>query len=314
MSLPVTVLSIMGGTRSGSTILDNLLGAYEGVFSAGELHYLWERGVLEGRRCACGARVPECSVWAPVVDRVCDRVGADAQTIVEWQQRAVRVRHTWRLMRRAGGGSSTASERYRCVASALYRAIADVTGCRIIVDSSKRPSDAVLSDRLAGVRAFVLHLVRDPRAVAYSWRRHKPESDGLENGEMPRHGALYATVRWLGINAVADIVRKREFSERSMLLRYEDFIANPRLHTERILLWLGAGTEPTPFVEEHTIALSTNHAVSGNPSRFDMGTIVLREDRRWREELQPLDRAVATGVAAPLLGHYGYRFTVRNEV
>ncbi|MBA3432215.1 MAG: hypothetical protein H0U16_12145, partial [Actinobacteria bacterium] len=52
---PLKVLFIMGWTRSGSTILDNLLGEVEGFFSTGELHYLWRRGLLEGRLCSCGA-------------------------------------------------------------------------------------------------------------------------------------------------------------------------------------------------------------------------------------------------------------------
>lgn len=50
----VRVLSIVGYTRSGSTLLDSILGELDGVFSAGELHYLWERGLLEHRTCGCG--------------------------------------------------------------------------------------------------------------------------------------------------------------------------------------------------------------------------------------------------------------------
>lgn len=50
MTAEVKVLYIAGWGRSGSTILDNVLGQVEGFFSGGELSYLWERGLSENRR------------------------------------------------------------------------------------------------------------------------------------------------------------------------------------------------------------------------------------------------------------------------
>jgi len=52
------VLYILGWGRSGSTVLGNILGEIDGFFSAGELHYLWERSLVEGRACGCGRDVP----------------------------------------------------------------------------------------------------------------------------------------------------------------------------------------------------------------------------------------------------------------
>lgn len=41
--MSVKVLYVIGWGRSGSTILDNVLGQLDGCFSTGELHYFWER-------------------------------------------------------------------------------------------------------------------------------------------------------------------------------------------------------------------------------------------------------------------------------
>ena len=60
---PFRVLYIGGWGRSGSTLLDRLLGQAEGSFSVGEMRDLWLRGVLENRRCGCGEPFDSCPFW-----------------------------------------------------------------------------------------------------------------------------------------------------------------------------------------------------------------------------------------------------------
>src|SRR4029078_5765586 len=60
------VLFIAGWGRSGSTLLDRILGQVPGVFSAGELRHIWQRGVGEDRLCGCGEPFASCSVWRKV--------------------------------------------------------------------------------------------------------------------------------------------------------------------------------------------------------------------------------------------------------
>src|SRR3712207_200886 len=68
----------------------------------------------------------------------------------------------------------------------LYRAIQKVSGAAVIVDSSKRSTYAVLLSLLPFADLRVVHLVRDSRAVAYSWGRIK-ESPAVVGGRlMPR--------------------------------------------------------------------------------------------------------------------------------
>jgi len=49
-----TVLFIGGLGRSGSTLLDRMLGRLDDVWSVGELVHLWERGLSQNNRCGCG--------------------------------------------------------------------------------------------------------------------------------------------------------------------------------------------------------------------------------------------------------------------
>src|SRR5690242_10887667 len=63
----VKVLFIAGSGRSGSTLLDMLLGQINGFYSTGELRFIWERGFGQNQLCGCGKPFRECDFWTEVV-------------------------------------------------------------------------------------------------------------------------------------------------------------------------------------------------------------------------------------------------------
>ena len=94
------VIHIVSAPRSGSTLLDMLLGSVDGFFSGGELRYLWQRGVIQQRRCGCGLGISECGLWSNVL--AAPRLSQlDPLEIVHWQHSVARVRHTRRLLKAA---------------------------------------------------------------------------------------------------------------------------------------------------------------------------------------------------------------------
>ena len=60
------VLYIGGAGRTGSTLLERLLGQTDGVFAGGEMTFLWYALVGDGL-CSCRQRLAECPVWSKVV-------------------------------------------------------------------------------------------------------------------------------------------------------------------------------------------------------------------------------------------------------
>jgi hypothetical protein len=64
---PVRVLYIGGLGRSGSTLLDRMIGQLPGFFSAGEIREVWQQGLRENRPCGCGT--PFRPWPQPVIDR-----------------------------------------------------------------------------------------------------------------------------------------------------------------------------------------------------------------------------------------------------
>ena len=303
----VKVIAIIGRGRSGSTILDNSLGELEGFFSAGQLHVLWKR-MLMGFTCGCGKPVAECELWSAVnAASLNDPVTGpiDPSQVVAWQAEVVRLRYTRRLSKASEGYSDwPALSGYAGVLSRVYQSLAKLTGARVIVDSSKRPAVGALLRALPGVSPYVVHLVRDPRAVAYSYKRIKTTVDR----EMKREGSVENSLRYVYRNLASHRVRRGYMSDRSTLLRYEDFITRPTETLHRISELVGESPARLPVDGDGVVTLTPNHTAGGNPSRFKTGRIELRLDNEWIARQKPGDRRTITALTLPLLKSYGYPF------
>ncbi len=302
----VKVLYIAGLGRSGSTVLGNVLGEIEGFFHGGEFNFIWEHNLMENRLCGCGAPFDECEVWGSVMKRAFGGIGGvDAREMVRLQSLGTRTRHV-PLMLRARGRRVLASRlgKYLARLEKLYRAVQESTGSRVIVDSSKMPSYGYTLGMTPGIDLYVVHLVRDPRAAAYSWSRKKPRPDTDKRLYMHRVGAAKSSLLWDAWNVSAEALWGG--SGRYMRLRYEDFVEQPQRVVKAILGMLGEGTGRLPFTGERDVELEVSHTVSGNPNRFQSGLVRLRPDVEWALRMRPRDRRLVTLLTLPLLARYGY--------
>lgn len=296
---PVVVYVAAWG-RSGSTIVERALAQSDEAVAVGELHYLWERGLIQGRLCSCGTEAPLCPFWSEVVRHMTERgEWFRPQEVVALQQQGLRVRHTSGLAR---GRVRPAAMRYSRLLERLYRAISDVAGRPVIIDSTKRPSDLALLGYVDNVAVRAVHLTRHPSAVAYSWSRKKPHGDHNAPDFMPQLSSGRATALWLGWNGLIELAI-RSAAIQSLRIRYEDFVADPAAVLNQVQEHVGVA-EYRPNIDAESGALV--HSVSGNPDRLASGPITIREDVQWRESQRVLDRVISRGLALPLSGRYGY--------
>jgi hypothetical protein len=153
-SLPQVVF-VMGAARSGSTLLGVLLGQTDDVFYAGELCDWPERGGISSIERSR-------DFW----DEIRDIVGApEAET----------KRFKYLFEHPAGIGRGVAQRRLRTkydhFSRALLHAVAQVSRCSTIVDSSHYPRRARALRRLLGPDQMrLVYLTRDRKAVARSFR------------------------------------------------------------------------------------------------------------------------------------------------
>ncbi|CAN5541557.1 sulfotransferase [soil metagenome] len=296
------VLYIVGLGRSGSTILANSLGQIDGFFSAGEICYMWKHNFIENRLCGCGRAFDECPVWTEVVKKAFPN-GVDAREMVRLQKLGARTRHIPQMLTKQG--TQTISERlgdWILNTGRLYDATRSTTGSRVIVDSSKEPAYGYALSLIPNVDFRVLHLVRDPRAAAYSWLKKKPQPDSEDLEFMHRFTPTKSSALWDTWNASAEALWR---DGKYLRLRYEDFVAHPRASFEQILSLLGENAEP-PLASEREVMLGVSHTVSGNPNRFETGSVALKPDQAWTKDMNPRDRNLVTALTLPLLYRYGY--------
>ena len=304
----VKVLYVAGWGRSGSTILGRILGQVSGFFLVGELRYVWDRGLIENRLCSCGVHFRECQVWQEImVEAFGNGAYVDAQRLIGLRERELRTRHLLTPTVSAVRTRVARMGEYQGTLEKLYRAVQDVRRSRVVVDTSKFPSYGYVLQHTPGIELYVLHLVRDPRAVAYSWEsRRKPKMDRRDgpSNSMTPHGFVESSLVWDAWNLAIENVWRRT-PERYMLLRYEDFVESPRNSVQGILRFLGEEAE-SPFVGEREIAMEVPHTFSGNPDRFQSGTLTIKPDEGWRRNMSVARQAMVTTLTWPGLVRYGY--------
>jgi hypothetical protein len=303
---PVKVLFIAGAGRSGSTLLEMILGQVAEVVSIGELRYIWERGFVENRRCGCGRPFSGCEFWSPVVtDALGSPARVDPREMIDVQGRATRIRQLPRILSGADAPTADRKEPYLRAMESLYRTIRDRTASHVVVDSSKLPTFGHLVDQLDGVDLSILHLIRDPRATAHSWLRTRelPDRPGVM---MQRMSPAKSASLWSLWNRTTErLWAKRR--DRYLRIRYEDLVADPEPIVRRILSFAQEEPRALPFVSPHEVRLEPTHSVAGNPSRFRTGQIEIRADEEWRTALSASDRRLVELIAGPMMHRYGYR-------
>ena len=186
----------------------------------------------------------------------------------------------------------------------IHRAAAEITGARVVVDSSKEIPTALALSHLDDLDLRVIHIVRDARGVAYSWSKvvQRPEAGGEP---MPRFSASRSTTFWLSGNVTVAALRHRGVPVARM--RYEDLVDDPAAAVGAAWRDLALpGTASIPMLGPDTVHLNPTHSVAGNPMRFRTGVTKLSADEAWRESLRARDRRVVTAMAWPVLRQYGY--------
>ncbi len=310
------VLYIGGDGRSGSTLLSAMLGNYPGFWPVGEVRGIWH-AIQTDELCGCGTPFSECDFWISVGERIFGGWNhVDVDEMLRLDAAYVRHRFVTRLLvpplrRKHAAGLG----RYEAVLGSIYSTIREVSGCAVIVDSTKDPPYAFLLHSAAGINLRLVHLVRDSRGVAHSWAKKgvaRPEYDRhptLSQTPMNRRGLVRSALEWDAKNALLHWLQRCGVPR--LLIRYESLVDDPNGALRRVLAFVDQASGSAPQVEGASRSSEEyeslpHHAIGGNRLRFARGIVRVQADEEWKRAMPRWQQALVGVATLPFLAGYGY--------
>ncbi len=303
------VINITGWGRNGSTILGKILGEINGFFFGGEIRTIWNKVLPDNRLCGCGTPIKECNLWKSVFQEAfngIENVNIDKmKSLCEKYLRNKNIPCIFLPGVKSFINSNLSF--YIKNHGKLLNTLSNVSNSRVIIDTSKSPIYGLLLSQIEEVDPYFIHLVRDPRGIAYS-RQKKMLVQPDENRPlvMKQENPVLSSLLWNLRNTAAEHLCKN-MKNKYLFFKYDDFILNPKATITKILSLVNEETSSLPFISDYEVKLGANHSVWGNPNRFESGIVKLKLDEEWKEKLNKKDRLISTLITFPLLRKYGYK-------
>jgi len=262
--MPARYIYIGGYSRSGSTLLDILLGSHPEMVGTGELTYLFD-DYRDDRLCTCGVPYRQCPFWQDVPGG--QRAGEPAALVRAVERRAGLARLT------AGDLEPSLAEAYGAANASLFEHIRQVSGRSVIVDSSKNARDAAgrpfALDRHAGEVVHIVHVVRSLSDTVESYLR-RGSNWRMEGRAAPRHLLGWrAMVGWRLANGIAVDLGDRLGAGRYLRLGYETLVGDPLAALDTLETFLGIDLAPLARRVRDGDAFHAGHNVGGNRMRHE---------------------------------------------
>lgn len=329
--MPVKVLYVTGAERSGSTILDILLGNHPNVESTGELANLVRNGWVGGESlsgikrkrlrvpiCTCGLRtdIPDaedasevCPFWSSVRREWVERVDSrdDIESYPKLQDNFERNRRLPRLLRERRRPSSQ-FQLYARLTRALFEAISVVSGKAVVVDSSKNPVRAFAFSMVPGIELRAVHNVRDVRGVMSS--RRKTFRKDIQAGIMwdhKGHPAWRTAMKWLYRNFVSEWVCTQLGPGKTVRIRHEDLYEDTRSVLDKISPLIEADLTGIADAASSGKALQVGHNIGGNRTKKSRILTLRPDTQEWREALSAREQRLTWALLGWIMRRYGYK-------
>lgn len=304
------VVYIMSDNRSGSTLLDQLLGSHPEVFSLGEVHHLpayatRDRSLYDPVHplvCSCGVGLEDCPFWSEVQKCVSIPFGELAVRFVAAQIREgrafgnLRARISRRLLRRhpgllrsrlvsrALGGNRIATDSF-----AVFDAALRVSGARFVVDSSKSP-----------FRMRMLYNAHPERMRIIRFARHYR---GVVRSKMKRGLDLRTAASGWAISCARMKALTSDMLPSAVLtVRYEDLCEEAEAELRRICGFLEIDFSDAMLRRGDGVS----HHLGGSPSKFDPDRREIRPDYSSRSRLSPSQESEMASIVASAAREWGY--------
>jgi hypothetical protein len=301
---------ILSANFSGSTLLAMLLGSQPEGTTVGEMRAP-ALGDPNAYLCSCGEQIKKCAFWMKITAAMARR-GIQNFDITEPRisLHDANNKYVRRLLNPLPRGPLLEAVRTTGLSlmpswpahlrevylrnTALVESLQEVTGARIVIDSSKISLHLKYLLRCEALKIKVIFLIRDGRAVTNSSLGH-----GLKRATRPETIAAGA-YSWRRNAEGAEQVLSELPKSQQIFLQYEELCRDPQATLRRLCEFLGMDTREIVL----DFRAKTQHII-GNEMRLKSGSDI-RLDERWRTALSQEDLAVFEEVAGENNRKYGY--------
>ncbi len=305
MELP-SVIYLIGYGRSGSTILNIMLGQHPDIFSAGELRNMTTRAWQKNEYCSCRNKIQSCPFWSEVMKLWLSDVGQNGLSEYARLQSQETIFQPLPEIQFQFGSKKDSWNTYLSMTDSLLAAIKKISGKNYISDSSKLPGRALAMFGHMDSQSRIIHLIRDGRGVAWSLRKAyaKDVRQGIERS-MSGKSVLRTGLSWMATNLASERVCQRAGKGREIRLRYEDLVTSPEASLQSIGNSLNLSFDGVIERIKQGDALDPGHVVAGNRLRMS-NQIKLTPDTGWKTALPSGDIRAFQLMCGWLQRRYGY--------
>jgi hypothetical protein len=301
--------------RSGTTLLESMLGAHPSLETTGELH-LWPHEIMMGgvQRCGSGEYVQNCPFWTEMRSRVDPLRQAAPQLHFFREQhnggKTLRPTRLWEFgTNRLHKKTNSQVRQYGENNEAIFRTFADLvdetTGRRPmwIVDASKDPYRLLWLQRSGLFNIKVIHMVKNPRGYIYSAIKHWLKVDDPLRALKRHYYTSRQALAWVIQNRLISAVAEHYLSsDNYLLLQYEDLASSPEETFAAVCEMIGVTHAPEAV---HNFREGSHFTIAGNPMRYENRGIIL--DETWKRRLPSSSRCLSDLVTSTSMEKYGYQ-------
>ena len=301
--------------RSGSTLLESMLGAHSKMQTMGELH-IWPHEIEMGgvRECSCGRYVQDCTFWSEMERRV-DPLGQPSPRLNYFREKHNAGR-TLRLPRldafktdyKPSPEEAEAIRLYGENNRVIFQTFLDLLEEQHderpewIVDASKDPYRLAWLHHSGLFNIRVVHLVKNPCAFIYSVTKHLIGEQASFNPPRRWYYTARQSVAWIIQNGLFSRFAAHHFTQGEyLLLNYETLASAPHDSFKQVCEHIGSPYEPAAV---ENFRMGGLHTIAGNPMRYETRPIAL--DEKWKTRLPRSSKALASMLTSVNKAHYGY--------
>lgn len=265
------VIYIASAGRSGSTLLDIVLGGKENCFSAGELTFLMDQGIENKEYCSCGKPVIDCEFWKPVWEQWKKDAFLSVEEYASILKTYLRNKGTFSTLRQIMC-PSVAFRKALKDTRLLFDLIAKQSENEVIIDSSKN-AQRILFLRKAGIPLEVVFLKRQLNEVIRSTQKvlKKDLAAGIERDFEPLHESYVRKIWWLDTY----LPRLFAFGLKNHAVSYEALVNNPEAH----LSWHVQQNQQYASILKNRGPFKPAHLCAGNRMRMSESISIKRNTK-----------------------------------